>query len=123
MLYFSSVECILSSKLQNVLKTGNHVGKLTFIAVDEAHCIDVWGQGFRPDFLKLGGLKDFMVPIIALTGTATDRVQSKIISTLNMDTPSIIRVKCSRTNLFLQITAQERQDKEANFIKNNCQGQ
>lgn len=44
-----------------------------------------------------------MVPIIALTGTATDRVQSKIISTLNMDTPNIIRVKCSRTNLFLQL--------------------
>ena len=47
-----------------------HGMKLTFIAVDEAHCVDAWGQGFRPDFLKLGGLKDFMVPIIALTGTA-----------------------------------------------------
>ena len=122
---FTSPECILSSKLQNVLKTWNDVGKLTFIAVDEAHCIDVWGQGFRPDFLKLGGLKDFMVPIIALTGTATDRVQSKIISTLNMDTPNIIRVKCSRTNLFLQLLPKKDKTKKqiSDFIKNNCQGQ
>lgn len=124
-LLFTSPECIVSNKLQNVLKQWNNAGKLKLIAVDEAHCIDVWGQGFRPDFLKLGSLKDFKVPIIALTGTATSRVQSKIISTLNMVTANLIQVTCSRKNLHLQILPKKDKPKKqiANFIKHNCQGQ
>jgi ATP-dependent DNA helicase RecQ len=55
---------------------------LSFIAVDEAHCIDAWGHGFRPNFLKLGHLKDLDVPMVALTGTATERVTKTILSTL-----------------------------------------
>ena len=97
---FTSPECIMSSKLQNVLKTWSNVGKLSFVAVDEAHCVDVWGHGFRPDFLKLGNLKDFTVPVIALTGTATEKVMSSIVSTLAMTKPSIMGGK----NLFLSGT-------------------
>ncbi len=84
---FTSPECIMSSKLQHVLKKWNDDRKLSFIAVDEAHCIDLWGHGFRQDFLKLGSLKDFAVPIIALTGTATEKAMSSILSTLAMTTP------------------------------------
>lgn len=68
---FTSPECIVSEKLLNVLKKWNDFKKLNFIAVDEAHCIDLWGHGFREDYLKLGMLKDFNVPIVALTGTVT----------------------------------------------------
>lgn len=77
---FTSPECILSTRLQFVLESWYEIGRLSFIAVDEAHCIDMWGHGFRPDFLKLGNLKDYKVPIMALTGTATERAQLKIIS-------------------------------------------
>ena len=62
----------------------------------------MWGHGFRPDFLKLGSLQDFAIPIIALTGTATDKGMSSIVSTLAMTTPNVIKVKCARTNLFIQ---------------------
>ena len=79
---FTSPECIVSEKLLNVVKRWNDAGKRNFIAVDEAHCIDTWGPGFREDYLKLGVLKEFKVPIVALTGTATTKVQEKIIQTL-----------------------------------------
>ena len=122
---FMSPECIMTSKLQNVLKTWSNVGKLIFVAVDEAHCVDVWVHGFRSDFLKLGNLKDFTVPVIALTGTATEKVMSSIVSTLAMTKPNIIKVRCVRTNLFVQIEAKgEKPLKQVvDFIKTNCLGQ
>ena len=86
---FTSPKCLMSSKLQHVLQTWGNVGKLSFIAVDEA-IVDVWGHGFCPDFLKLGNLKDFAVPIIALTGTAAEKVKSSIVSTLAMNNPNVI---------------------------------
>jgi superfamily II DNA helicase RecQ len=52
-------------------------GKLNLqlsVAIDETHCIDVWGQGFHEDYLKHGLLKDFKVHIVALTGAATSTV-------------------------------------------------
>ena len=111
---FTSPECILSSKLQNVIKQLKEADKLAFIAVDEAHCIDTWGPGFRPDFLELGTLKDLNVPILALTGTATSRVLSKVVSTLKMSTPNVIRVICLRQNLFIQILEKKGKGKETN---------
>ncbi len=112
----------MSSKLQHVLKKWNDVRKLSFIAVDEAHCVDVWGHGFCQDFLKLGSLKDFAVPIIALTGTATEKAMSSILSTLAMTTPTVIKVQYTRTNLFLQIQAKgDKPLKQViQFIKINC---
>ena len=117
---FTSPECIMSSKLQHVLKKWNDDRKLSLIAVDEAHCIDLWGHGFRQDFLKLGSLKDFAVPIIALTGTATEKAMSSILSTLAMTTPTVIKVKYTRTNLFLQIQAKGDKQQVIDFIKTNC---
>ena len=46
---FTSPECIVSSKLLNILRKWNDAGNLNFIAVDQAHCIDIWGPAFRPD--------------------------------------------------------------------------
>ena len=97
------------------------------IKVDEAHCIDLWGHGFRPDFLKLGTLKDYKVPIMALTGTATERAQSKIISCLNLtiQESKTIQVKHVRKNLFLKVIPKNAKPKKqvADFINNNCPGE
>ena len=98
---FSSPVCILSTRLQFVLESWYKIGRLSFIAVDEAHCIDMWGHGFRPDFLKLGSLKDYKVPIMALTGTVTERAQFQV---LKLHQPNTIQVKHVRKNLFLNIT-------------------
>ena len=100
---FTSPECIVSDKLLNVLNTWNNEGKLNFIAVDEAHCIDTWGPGFREDYLKLGLLKKFKVPVVALTGTATKQVQEKIIQVLKMESPEVVEVTSSRDNLYLNV--------------------
>jgi RecQ family ATP-dependent DNA helicase len=122
---FTSPECIVSSKLLNILRKWNDAGNLNFIAVDEAHCIDIWGPAFRPDYLKLGLLKDFNVPIMALTGTCTNRVQNKIITTLQMESYETIQVTSSRINLHLQIQPKTDKPKKqiADFINQHCQGQ
>ena len=121
---FTSPECLMSTKLQKVLKTWNDAGKLSFIAVDKAHCIDVWGVSFRPEYLKLGSLKEFGVPLIALTGTATPQNQQTIISVLHMDSPTVIKTSNSRSNLHLQVIQKASKPKKqiADFI-NNFQGQ
>jgi RecQ family ATP-dependent DNA helicase len=122
---FTSPECIMSEKLLNVLKKWSDSAKLNFIAIDEAHCIDVWGQGFREDYLKLGLLKDFKVPIVALTGTATSTVQSKIVDTLRMESPEIVKVTSSRNNLLLNVVPKLDKPKRqiANYINENYKEQ
>ena len=122
---FTSPECIVSSKLLKVLTTWNDAGNLNFIAVDEAHCIDVWGSTFRPDYLKLGRLKDFNVPLVALTGTCTNKVKDTIISTLKMESVKVVQVTSSRSNLYLQIQPKTDKPKRqiVNFINEHCQGQ
>jgi bloom syndrome protein len=119
---FTSSECILSKRLQHVLEIWNKIGRLSFIAVDEAHCIDMWEHGFRPDFLKLGNLKDYRVPIMVLTGTVTERAQSKIISSLDLHKPNTVKVKHARKNLFFKIIPKKAQPKKqvADFINDNC---
>ena len=115
---FTGPECILSRRLQYVLETWNKSERLSFIAVDEAHCIDLWGHGFCPDFLKLGTLKDYKVPLMALTSTATERAQSKIISCLNLHEPKTILVKHARINLFLKVIPKNAKPKKqvADFL-------
>ena len=122
---FTSPECIMSEKLLNVLKKWSDSAKLNFIAIDEAHCIDVLGQGFREDYLKLGLLKDFKVPIVALTGTATSTVQSKIVDTLRMESPEIVKVTSSRNNLLLNVVPKLDKPKRqiANYINENYKEQ
>lgn len=61
-------------------------GMLSLFAIDEAHCISSWGHDFRPAFRNLSVLKQKFpaVPIMALTATATQKVQDDIIHTLNL---------------------------------------
>lgn len=75
--------------------------QLTLIAIDEAHCVSQWGHDFRPDFRKLGELRDIMpnVPILALTATATETVRSDIIHLLKLNKPKVVLTGFDRANL------------------------
>ncbi len=77
----------------------------SFFAVDEAHCISEWGHDFRPDYLQLSILSKRYpsVPIAAFTATATQRVQSDIISKMNLRDPYRYRASFDRPNLFYEV--------------------
>ncbi len=80
--------------------------KVSLIAVDEAHCISEWGHDFRPEYRRIREMIDALghsVPVMALTATATPKVQSDIVKTLDMTNPSIFKSSFNRTNLFYEI--------------------
>lgn len=74
---------------------------INLIAVDEAHCISQWGHDFRPAYLKIFKLKEYFpaVPFLALTASATKRVQDDIIAQLQLKNPSIFTKSFERENL------------------------
>lgn len=79
---------------------------ISFIAVDEAHCISEWGHDFRPEYRKLRDMineinKD--LPIIALTATATPKVQDDIVKNLELRSPAIFIDSFNRPNLYYEI--------------------
>ena len=74
---------------------------LSLIAIDEAHCISEWGHEFRPDYRNLLDLRrDFpAVPVIALTATATERVQEDIVQQLGLERGRVFLSSFNRANL------------------------
>ena len=84
--------------------------KLSFVAIDEAHCISEWGHDFRPDYLNLSTIvEDFpAVPVAAFTATATHRVQEDIVSKLGLRAPHIVRASFNRPNLFYKVIPKEK---------------
>jgi len=85
----------------NFLKTAN----ITFVAIDEAHCISEWGHDFRPEYRRIRTIIDMLgeLPIIALTATATPKVQQDIQKNLTMEDASIFKSSFRRHNLFYEI--------------------
>ena len=87
---------------------GDLLAKLTdqrligFIAV-EAHCIDVWGASFREDYSKLRFLKKFKTPILALSGSATERTVKVIQENLDLSEPLIQKTTFQRDNLTINV--------------------
>lgn len=79
--------------------------QINLIAVDEAHCVSQWGHDFRPAYLKISKLKaDFPdVPFLALTATATQRVEEDVIANLGLQSPEIFRKSFARENLAYMI--------------------
>ena len=75
--------------------------KVSLVAVDEAHCISVWGHEFRPDYRKLGELRRSLpgVPFLALTATATERVREDIVEQLHLEQPERFIASFNRANL------------------------
>ena len=80
--------------------------KISFFAVDEAHCISEWGHDFRPEYRRL---REMMIqinpdiPVIALTATATPKVQSDIIENLDLKDPHIYTSSFNRPNLYYEV--------------------
>ncbi len=80
--------------------------KISFIAVDEAHCISEWGHDFRPEYRKLRdmiNMIDIDLPIIALTATATPKVQDDIVKNLELQDANIFIDSFNRANLYYEI--------------------
>lgn len=87
---------------------------ISFVAIDEAHCISEWGHDFRPEYRNLKGIIDKIaqVPVIALTATATPKVQDDIQKTLGMNNALVFKESFNRANLFYEIRPKVNVDKE-----------
>src|SRR5690606_15295863 len=86
---------------------------LSFIAVDEAHCISEWGHDFRPEYRRLREMIDAInpnLPIIALTATATPKVQSDIVKNLGLKKPQIFISSFNRPNLYYEVIPKKKKD-------------
>ena len=75
--------------------------RVSLVAIDEAHCISVWGHDFRPDYRRLGELRRSLpgVPFLALTATATERVRGDIVDQLHLSQPQQYIASFNRANL------------------------
>ena len=80
--------------------------KLSFLAVDEAHCISEWGHDFRPDYRNLRFMLkqiDQDLPVIALTATATPKVQEDILKNLQITDARVFKASFNRPNLYYEV--------------------
>ena len=85
---------------------------LKYIVVDESHCVDMWGLGFRPAYAELGSLSSLSCPIVALTATCTSRTEKVITSSLGLTNPTIVRQTCNRENISLFVKRKKGDGKE-----------
>ena len=96
---------------------------ISFYAVDEAHCISEWGHDFRPEYRRIRPIIDTIGqrPVIALTATATPKVQHDIQTNLGMNNAAVFKSSFNRENLYYEVRQKkETIDKDIiRFIKNN----
>ena len=91
--------------------------KISFYAVDEAHCISEWGHDFRPEYRRIRNIIEEIgaAPIIALTATATPKVQSDIIKNLGIPDATVFKSSFNRPNLYYEI--RDKADPKRDIIK------
>jgi ATP-dependent DNA helicase RecQ len=97
---------------------------ISFFAIDEAHCISEWGHDFRPEYRRIRETIDKInrkVPVIALTATATPKVQSDIQKNLGIEKAELFKASFNRPNLYYEIREKTKEiDKEiVKFVKNH----
>lgn len=94
---------------------------ISFVAIDEAHCISEWGHDFRPEYRKIRSIINQLgdnIPLIALTATATPKVQMDIMKNLQMQDAKLFKSSFNRPNLYYQIRPKKDVLKEIiKFIK------
>lgn len=94
--------------------------KLSFVAIDEAHCISEWGHDFRPEYRRIKSIIEQIgnLPIIALTATATPKVRSDIQKNLRMEDADVFLSSFHRKNLFYEVRAKDNTKKQLiKFVK------
>jgi ATP-dependent DNA helicase RecQ len=97
--------------------------EISFYAIDEAHCISEWGHDFRPEYRRIRPIIDMIgrSPIIALTATATPKVQHDIQKNLNILDADIFKSSFNRPNLYYEVKSKQDVTKEIiKYIKNNA---
>ncbi|MGZ6555143.1 MAG: RecQ family ATP-dependent DNA helicase, partial [Bacteroidia bacterium] len=101
--------------------------KISFFAIDEAHCISEWGHDFRPEYRRLREMMDIIdehIPVVALTATATPKVQSDIVKNLGLRNPNIFISSFNRPNLYYEIQPKIKKDQTVKnlvrFISQNA---
>lgn len=87
---------------------------VSFIAVDEAHCISQWGHDFRPSYLQIASLREEKpdIKFLALTATATREVKMDILTQLGLVAPTVFQKSFARTNLTLVVRKTENKEKK-----------
>ena len=106
------------TKEENVLflKEAN----VSFVAIDEAHCISEWGHDFRPEYRRIKSIIAQIgthLPIIALTATATPKVQQDIQRNLQMEEADLFKSSFNRTNLYYEVLPKVKNDTKKQLIK------
>ena len=97
---------------------------ISFVAIDEAHCISEWGHDFRPEYRKIRSIISHIgdFPIIALTATATPKVQQDIIKNLGMEGADIFLASFNRTNLYYEVRPKQQAKKQLIKLMKEFQG-
>ncbi|HNX55684.1 MAG TPA: DNA helicase RecQ [Prolixibacteraceae bacterium] len=96
--------------------------KISFYAIDEAHCISEWGHDFRPEYRRIRPIVSEIgvAPIIALTATATAKVQHDIQKTLGMQNAKVFKASFNRPNLYYEVKPKSKPENQIiKFIKEN----
>ena len=91
---------------------------ISFVAIDEAHCISEWGHDFRPEYRNLKHIIEQIdnVPVIGLTATATEKVQEDILKTLGISDATTFKASFNRSNLFYEVRPKTK-DVEKDIIR------